>query len=106
MLATTYTPPRSSQPLPTVPEYDGVSEISKPPKPYSRVGALPSSAWSFRCTMKYGTRVPSLLVAKCCSIRSEEHTSELQTLMRIWYSVICLQQKKTIYLTYTITIMR
>src|SRR3546814_17771757 len=67
MLATTYTPPRSSQPLPTVPEYDGVSEISKPPSPYSRVGALPSRAWSFRCTLKYGTLVPSLLVADCCS---------------------------------------
>jgi hypothetical protein len=31
MLATAYTPPFSSQPLPTLPEYAGVSEISKPP---------------------------------------------------------------------------
>src|SRR3546814_7650498 len=28
--------------------------------------------------------------------RSEEHTSELQSLMRISYSVLCLKQKKTI----------
>src|SRR3546814_7654149 len=28
--------------------------------------------------------------------RSEEHTSELQSLMRISYAVSCLQQKKTI----------
>src|SRR3546814_2237052 len=28
-------------------------------------------------------------------IRSEEHTSELQSLMRISYAVFCLQQKKT-----------
>src|SRR3546814_4719731 len=27
--------------------------------------------------------------------RSEEHTSELQSLMRISYAVFCLQQKKT-----------
>src|SRR3546814_9216691 len=29
--------------------------------------------------------------------RSEEHTSELQSLMRISYAVFCLTQKKTIY---------
>src|SRR3546814_6029799 len=31
----------------------------------------------------------------CCSIRSEEHTSELQSLMRISYAVFCLKKKKT-----------
>src|SRR3546814_8724710 len=30
-----------------------------------------------------------------CSIRSEEHTSELQSLMRISYAVFCLKKKKT-----------
>src|SRR3546814_5258704 len=30
--------------------------------------------------------------------RSEEHTSELQSLMRISYAVFCLQQKTTAYL--------
>src|SRR3546814_2105556 len=29
------------------------------------------------------------------SFRSEEHTSELQSLMRISYAVFCLKQKKT-----------
>src|SRR3546814_1830239 len=31
----------------------------------------------------------------CGSIRSEEHTSELQSLMRISYAVFCLKKKKT-----------
>src|SRR3546814_3657974 len=31
-----------------------------------------------------------------CVIRSEEHTSELQSLMRISYAVFCLKKKKTI----------
>src|SRR3546814_3372717 len=31
------------------------------------------------------------------SIRSEEHTSELQSLMRISYAVFCLKQKKKKY---------
>src|SRR3546814_1530078 len=31
--------------------------------------------------------------------RSEEHTSELQSLMRISYAVFCLKKKKKIYIT-------
>src|SRR3546814_3930704 len=31
-----------------------------------------------------------------CRLRSEEHTSELQSLMRISYAVFCLKKKKTI----------
>src|SRR3546814_7718546 len=33
--------------------------------------------------------------------RSEEHTSELQSLMRISYAVFCLKKKKTTTTTYT-----
>src|SRR3546814_2331076 len=32
-----------------------------------------------------------------CNIRSEEHTSELQSLMRISYAVFCLKKKKKKY---------
>src|SRR3546814_4476230 len=35
--------------------------------------------------------------------RSEEHTSELQSLMRISYAVFCLKKKKYNYLTVTDT---
>src|SRR3546814_4807454 len=39
------------------------------------------------------------------AVRSEEHTSELQSLMRISYAVFCLKQKKTKHKhTYTVTI--
>src|SRR3546814_1591801 len=31
-----------------------------------------------------------------CAIRSEEHTSELQSLMRISYAVFCLKKKNTL----------
>src|SRR3546814_5162888 len=34
--------------------------------------------------------------------RSEEHTSELQSLMRIPYAVFCLKKKQTLYPTTTI----
>src|SRR3546814_5548014 len=40
-------------------------------------------------------------VAPCLlAFRSEEHTSELQSLMRISYAVFCLKKKKTYSLTY------
>src|SRR3546814_2346254 len=34
------------------------------------------------------------------AVRSEEHTSELQSLMRISYAVFCLKKKKTKKFTY------
>src|SRR3546814_1471271 len=36
----------------------------------------------------------TLLIAKFLDARSEEHTSELQSLMRISYAVFCLKKKK------------
>src|SRR3546814_7531057 len=43
---------------------------------------------------------PLHLRLECGGIRSEEHTSELQSLMRISYAVFCLKKKKnTILLT-------
>src|SRR3546814_10325568 len=36
-----------------------------------------------------------------CSLRSEEHTSELQSLMRISYAVFCLKKKTCICTTHT-----
>src|SRR3546814_6841702 len=35
-----------------------------------------------------------LIVPMCILARSEEHTSELQSLMRISYAVFCLKKKK------------
>src|SRR3546814_3343541 len=43
--------------------------------------------------------------ARCarCSDRSEEHTSELQSLMRISYAVFCLKKKNNAYTLITVT---
>src|SRR3546814_4792840 len=40
-------------------------------------------------------RCPAGRRAPCDEHRSEEHTSELQSLMRISYAVFCLKKKKT-----------
>src|SRR3546814_5217047 len=41
------------------------------------------------------------LLPKWSELRSEEHTSELQSLMRISYAVFCLKKKKTAHISYT-----
>src|SRR3546814_1301505 len=40
-------------------------------------------------------RLPARLIRLSGPVRSEEHRSELQSLMRISYAVFCLQKKKT-----------
>src|SRR3546814_4507841 len=47
-------------------------------------------------TSTYGSQVPQIFGAMRVAgtvIRSEEHTSELQSLMRISYAVFCLKKK-------------
>src|SRR3546814_4493234 len=44
---------------------------------------------------------PPFAVARFDGMRSEEHTSELQSLMRISYAVFCLKKKKT-YIYHTL----
>src|SRR3546814_1944278 len=53
------------------------------------------SFWSSPCQSKY-QRIPLRCahLEKGISRRSEEHTSELQSLMRISYAVFCLKKKK------------
>src|SRR3546814_7779424 len=45
-------------------------------------------------TSTSGVGMRSVLNTPAASIRSEEHTSELQSLMRISYAVFCLKKKK------------
>src|SRR3546814_5829588 len=54
------------------------------------VGAAPGAGDDFGAGVSAGLPNPS-----GSSDRSEEHTSELQSLMRISYAVFCLKKKKT-----------
>src|SRR3546814_992532 len=47
-----------------------------------------------------GAGCATFLTQRARNIRSEEHTSELQSLMRISYAVFCLKKKKKTAITY------
>src|SRR3546814_1470529 len=60
--------------------------------------AAGSLVWPPRGTLGFGydpVFVPAGKSLTYAEIRSEEHTSELQSLMRISYAVFCLKKKKT-----------
>src|SRR3546814_10247742 len=67
---------------------------------FAEANALPVGA-SFRCQDYFDNRHPNYaghvgigIDPKLAARRSEEHTSELQSLMRISYAVFCLKKKK------------
>src|SRR3546814_8390538 len=68
----------------------GERELARKPRPGGAVGPQPVGARCLECRLGRS------------AARSEEHTSELQSLMRISYAVFCLKKKnkKPIKVTY------
>src|SRR3546814_7044155 len=52
------------------------------------------SSLSLSFTQRFGERTTIRRDGGSSQVRSEEHTSELQSLMRISYAVFCLKKKK------------
>src|SRR3546814_8898578 len=80
--------------------------IRRPPRstrtdtlfPYTtlfRSNAMPLSGNTTSSATRLGNNAPSTTASSQCvpPLRSEEHTSELQSLMRISYAVFCLKKK-------------
>src|SRR3546814_1183462 len=69
---------------------NGIAYVALP----KHSGAAPGMYLSGRFTL--ATRKALTLPESAIVLRdrSEEHTAELQTLMRIWYAVFCLKKKK------------
>src|SRR3546814_5631120 len=74
------------------------ADIGKPdrlPEAHGDPGAQPAEAERQIRVVRIGpVRGPDLQPADRNRKRSEEHTSELQSLMRISYAVFCLKKKK------------
>src|SRR3546814_1104178 len=81
---------RRNRPRPAAPPADGWpnARAAAPARSARRAGRSGSRTSSRRCGLRQGG-------AHCTAARSEEHTSELQSLMRISYAVFCLKKKKT-----------
>src|SRR3546814_9921074 len=76
----------------------GSTATGSPTKPRSTWRSIPElGSGSVRVTFSASTRfasLPEMPTARPPRSRSEEHTSELQSLMRISYAVFCLKNKK------------
>src|SRR3546814_3758722 len=60
------------------------------------IRSIESARYGEKILIKHMPQRPFLMDADMARrFRSEEHTSELQSLMRISYAVFCLKQKKT-----------
>src|SRR3546814_7579093 len=62
---------------------------------YFRAGPIASKTKGHQAPNAVPANRPALLALPRHCSRSEEHTSELQSLMRISYAVFCLKKKKT-----------
>src|SRR3546814_3200863 len=58
------------------------------------LGATVAGYWPFAVLIAVLGALMCWAWAQICGGRSEEHTSELQSLMRISYAVFCLKKKK------------
>src|SRR3546814_5565804 len=71
---------------------DGGSRLTENADDTSGWPALPYADWAETCSALH---LYTQIVGKYRLARSEEHTSELQSLMRISYAVFCLKKKNT-----------
>src|SRR3546814_1093803 len=65
-----------------------------------RAAAFPSTCSGSRVNRRRGYGSRRRMYRATAAGRSEEHTSELQSLMRISYAVFCLKKTPKIYLTH------
>src|SRR3546814_10862804 len=86
-------PPRSTRTYTLVP-YTPLfrSPLAADPDRPARLGGFGDTQPDRRYAHRPGR--PPLLHPRGPELRSEEHTSELQSLMRISYAVFCLKKKK------------
>src|SRR3546814_7125308 len=64
-------------------------------------GVRRADAFDAEDCLRFNDALAKMAVARTGEIdKSEEHTSELQSLMRISYAVFCLKKKKNNYNTY------
>src|SRR3546814_1519419 len=84
---------RDRIPADIVYDYDFVHDAGLIQDPFERMKSLHREAPPLFFSPRYGGHWVVTSRALLQEIRSEEHTSELQSLMRISYAVFCLKKK-------------
>src|SRR3546814_10928794 len=84
-------PPRSTRTDTLFPYTTLFRSPDEPSHPCGR----PDRRWPAAATAGVRQHAVGAHLRQCLWLRSEEHTSELQSLMRISYAVFCLKKKKT-----------
>src|SRR3546814_9669257 len=105
-------PPRATRTDTLFPLHDALPISTTSPAPVACGGRCPR-AWtsstrggsSPRCTTRASPAITCRSRRRCTTAlsRSEEHTSELQSLMRISYAVFCLKKKNENHLNSSTT---
>src|SRR3546814_8342141 len=70
-----------------------LNRISTAPRPCSASANIAATDCGSATSTAIATALPPALTIAAAVARSEEHTSELQSLMRISYAVFCLKKK-------------
>src|SRR3546814_5916509 len=101
-------PPRSTRtdtlfPYTTLFRSGGDAERQRQGPEDRPLSALPPGALEQLCRRRRALPLPAGGHARRSRSRSEEHTSELQSLMRISYAVFCLQKKHSNTIPTTVT---
>src|SRR3546814_2351153 len=73
----------------------GLALIERCAQPFDRYRTIGQPTIAKQVCERLGDREDRNIDSGNCVARSEEHTSELQSLMRISYAVFCLKKKKT-----------
>src|SRR3546814_3152694 len=75
-------------------QYIGDPEVDHSRHYYAEVAQLPVEIPGGQSTIQILYNFQAMVNVASITARSEEHTSELQSLMRISYAVFCLKKKK------------
>src|SRR3546814_4594474 len=92
-MVTTVKPKARATPAKPMPGSGTAAASTALPQPPRTSQKVPTNSAVRRCIRDIGTS--PLIIGRRPRDRSEEHTSELQSLMRISYAVFCLKTKTT-----------
>src|SRR3546814_5767395 len=89
-------PPRSNRKVPEHPDYRRYKDRNRVERMFGKLKQQRRIATRYDKTLLSFESFLNLAATRLWLKRSEEHTSELQSLMRISYAVFCLKKKKNI----------